>query len=146
MVYNYSILVAKYLRAAHFQHKSMTTDRNFINYLLELLAPLDGVSAKRMFGGYGLFRDGLMFALVSDDTLYFKADDQSAARFTERELEPFTYSKAGKPMQMSYYRAPEETMDSSEEMCEWARLAYEAALRASMRVSKAKRQPKRSSR
>lgn len=124
----------------------MTTDRDFINYLLELLAPLDGVSAKRMFGGYGLFRDGLMFGLVADDTLYFKVDEQNLARFTERELEPFTYSKAGKPMQMSYYRAPEETMDSSDEMCDWARLAYEAARRAAIRTPKAKRQPKRSSR
>lgn len=122
----------------------MTTDRDFINYLLELLAPLDGVSAKRMFGGYGLFRDGLMFALVADDTLYFKADEQTRARFTERELEPFTYDKAGKLMQMSYYRAPEETMDSSDEMGEWARLAYEAALRAAARAPKTKRQPKRS--
>ncbi|MCE7988479.1 MAG: TfoX family protein [Caldilinea sp. CFX5] len=124
----------------------MTTDRDFINYLLELLAPLDGVSAKRMFGGYGLFRDGLMFGLVADDTLYFKVDEQTAARFIERELEPFTYSKAGKPMQMSYYRAPEETMDSSDEMCDWARLAYDAARRASTHPPKAKRQPKRSSR
>lgn len=127
----------------------MTTDRDFINYLLELLAPLDGVSAKRMFGGYGLFRDGLMFALVADDTLYFKTDDQSVIRFTERELEPFTYIKAGKPMAMSYYRAPEETMDSSDDMCEWATVAYEVARRASnraaMRTPKAKRQPKRSS-
>ena len=122
----------------------MTTDRDFINYLLELLAPLDGVSAKRMFGGYGLFRDGLMFGLVADDTLYFKTDEQSVARFTERELEPFTYSKAGKPMQMSYYRAPEETMDSSDDMCEWARLAYAAALRAPKAKPKATRQPKRS--
>lgn len=123
----------------------MMTDRDFINYLLELLAPLDGVSAKRMFGGYGLFRDGLMFGLVADDTLYFKVDEQSVVRFTERELEPFTYSKAGKPMQMSYYRAPEETMDSSEEMCEWASVAYAAARRSANRAPKAKRQSKRSS-
>lgn len=124
----------------------MTTERDFINYLLELLAPLDGVRAKRMFGGYGLFRAGLMFGLVSDDTLYFKVDDQCVARFTERALEPFTYMKAGKPMQMSYYRAPEETLDNSEEMCEWARLAYETALRAAMRTPQAKQQSKRSSR
>lgn len=126
----------------------MTTNRDFMDYLLELLTPLDGVSAKRMFGGYGLFRDGLMFALVSDDTLYFKTDDQSVVRFTERELEPFTYIKAGKPMAMSYYRAPEETMDSSDDMCDWATVAYDAARRASnraaMRTAKAKRQPKRS--
>lgn len=120
----------------------MTTKRDFVDYLLELLAPLDGVSAKRMFGGYGLFRHGLMFGLVTDETAYFKVDDQSVARFTERELEPFTYLKAGKTMQMSYYRAPEETMDDSETMCEWAMLAYEAALR----VPKAKRQSKRSNR
>jgi DNA transformation protein and related proteins len=120
----------------------MTTERDFVDYLLELLAPLDGVSAKRMFGGYGLFRGGLMFGLVSNHTLYLKVDGQTEARFMERDLEAFTYLKAGQERRMSYYRAPEETLDNSEVMCEWATLAHDAALRA----PKARRQPKRSER
>ena len=108
----------------------MATDSGFIDYLRELLEPLDGVTFKRMFGSYGVFRHGLMFALISADTLYFKADEQNKAEFTARDLEPFTYMKADKPMPLAYYRAPEETLDNSDDMCEWAEKAYQAALRA----------------
>ncbi len=107
----------------------MSTDRAFVDYLLELLEPLPGVTAKRMFGGYGLFRAGLMFGLVADSTLYFKVDDANRAHFTERELLPFTYEAKGKPMTMSYYEAPGEVLDNSDDMVEWAEIAYGAALR-----------------
>lgn len=108
----------------------MSTEREFVEYIVELLLPLEGIRAKRMFGGYGLFRDGLMFGLIAGSTLYFKTDSQNLAHFTARELEPFTYPKAGKVVQMSYYRAPEEAFDNSETMCEWAEIAYQAARRA----------------
>lgn len=119
----------------------MSTDRAFVTYLLELLAPLDGIMAKRMFGSYGLFRDGLMFAIVADDTLYFKTDSQTLAPFIERELEPFTFFKKGEEIRTSYYRAPAEALDDSEEMCAWAAVAHQVALRA----VKPKRKSKRSS-
>ncbi len=108
----------------------MATERDFVDYLLELLLPIEGITAKRMFGSYGLFRDGLMFALVADNTLYLKTDSQSRAQFTTRDLEPFTYLRQGKPMQLSYYCAPVEAIDNSENLCEWAEMAYQTALRA----------------
>lgn len=116
----------------------MSNEHDFVNYLLELLSPMAAIRAKRMFGGYGIFRDGLMFGLVADATLYFKVADQSRAHFVERGLETFTYVKEGKMMHMSYYRAPEEALDSSEGMGEWAELAYQAAVRA----QKPKRKPR----
>lgn len=117
----------------------MSTERAFVTYLLELLAPLAGTTAKRMFGSYGLFHDGLMFAIVSDDTLYFKTDDQTRAPFIERELEPFTFFKKGEEIRTSYYRAPEEALDNSEEMCTWAAQAQQVAQRAVKPTRKAKR-------
>ncbi|MBV7328071.1 TfoX/Sxy family protein [Chloroflexi bacterium TSY] len=108
----------------------MSADAEFVDYLMELLESVEGVTRKRMFGGYGLFRDGLMFGLVADSTLYFKVDDQNRDRFVERDLDPFTYDKKGKPMKMSYYRAPEEVLDNSDDMVEWADIAYQAAVRA----------------
>ena len=108
----------------------MATDRAFVDYLLELLEPLPGITAKRMFGGYGLFRDGLMFGLVADSTLYFKVDDQNRALFEARELTPFIYEAKGKPVTMSYYEAPGEVLDNSDDMVEWAEIAYRATLRA----------------
>ena len=118
----------------------MANDSGFIEHLRELLDPVDGVTFKRMFGGYGIFRHGLMFALIDDDTLYFKVDEQNKGEFTARELGPFVYMKADKPMPMSYYRAPEETLDNSDDMVEWAESAYQAAVRA--QKSKPKKAPK----
>jgi len=88
-----------------------------------------------MFGGYGVYRDGLMFALVADDVLYLKADESTLGHFVEAGLPPFDYDKGGKRIRMSYYAAPDEIFDDPEQAREWADRAYEAALRA----SKAKR-------
>jgi DNA transformation protein and related proteins len=119
----------------------MPINNGFVEYLLELLQPLPGVTAKRMFGGYGLFRDGLMFGLVADDTLYLKVDEQNRTDFTSRDLGPFVYQKDGKPMPMSYYQAPGEALDNSDDMCQWAENAYQAAVRAA--VAKPKKPRKR---
>jgi DNA transformation protein len=101
----------------------------FVEYLHEVLAGFGPVTSRRMFGGHGIYHEGLMFALVADDELYLKTDDHSAAAFSERGLEPFTYVKNGKAMQMSYRRAPEEIFDDQDCAREWAILAYESALR-----------------
>jgi DNA transformation protein len=111
----------------------------FVDYLLELLAPMPGVTAKRMFGGYGLFRAGLMFGLVAGDVLYLKVDETSLPDFIERELTPFVYMKEGKPTTLSYYQAPGEALDNEEEMVAWAEKAYAAAVRAAERKPRPKR-------
>lgn len=100
-----------------------------VDYLLELLEPLGQVSARKMFGGYGIYHQGLMIGLVADDTLYLKVDEQIRAAFTAAGSEPFVYHKRGKPYSMSYYRAPESALDETDELCRWARLAYAAAVR-----------------
>lgn len=115
----------------------------FVDYLLELLAGLPGVTARRMFGGHGLFRDGLMFGLVSDEALYLKVDAESMGDFTARGLGPFVYEKNGKPMPMSYYQAPDEALDNPDEMAAWAEKAFAAAVRA--QTSKPQRKRKRES-
>lgn len=102
----------------------------FHDYLKEALQEFGEVTIRRMFGGAGVFRDGLMFGLIADDVLYFKVDDASRAAFEAEECAPFTYVKKGKPSSMNYYRVPERLYDDDEEMCEWARAAYSTALRA----------------
>ncbi len=108
----------------------MNSDQGFVYYLLELLDPLDGITAKRMFGGHGIFRYGLMFGLVTDATLYLKVDKENVEDFTSRGLEPFTYVKNGKPMAMSYREAPADVLDNTENMQRWADSAYRAVQRA----------------
>ncbi len=102
----------------------------FVTHVLDLLEPLGPVSARRMFGGYGIYLDRLMFALVASDTLYLKVDDESRGEFEAAGLEPFRYAKKGKTYQMSYHAAPEDALEYAEWLREWERKAVDAAMRA----------------
>jgi len=102
----------------------------FVDNLSEVFDSFGSVSSKRMFGGYGIYHDGLMFGLVADDILYLKADKESELIFTEQGLYPFEYEKNGRKMKMSFYLAPEEIFDDPGVAKEWGVRAFEAALRS----------------
>lgn len=101
----------------------------FIDYVMELLGPFGTVRTRRMFGGYGVYLDGLMFAIVSQDTLYLKADEMNRVEFEQAGCESFGYARKGKRATLNFFRTPEEAMESPELMLPWARTAYAAALR-----------------
>lgn len=111
----------------------------FVDSLAEVFAQFGAISAKRMFGGYGIYHDNLIFGLVADDVLYFRADENSSADFRQRGLSPFEYEKGGKKIRMSYYTAPEEIFDAPEQAREWATLAFDAALRAKKSKTKGRK-------
>ncbi len=121
---------------------------DFANHCMELLAPLGPVLARRMFGGFGLYVDGLFVAIISRDELYLKADAASQARYVDAGCEPFRYAKSGKDGQqevasLNYFRPPEETLESPALMLPWGRLAMEAALRSANAKPKASTAKKR---
>lgn len=101
----------------------------FIRYLVDELALLGPVMAKRMFGGWGIFCDGLMFCLVADDSLYIKADDHNRQRFESAGCEKFGYMKKDKRHYLSYYLCPADAFDDAEVLQDWAREGLAAALR-----------------
>ena len=106
----------------------MPASAEFCEFLTEQLAGFGPVEIKRMFGGAGLFRDGLMFALVADDVLFFKVDEENTGAFEAEDLPHFTYTtKKGDKGLMSYRRAPERCLDDADDMTEWARAAFDAA-------------------
>ena len=111
-------------------------DDGLIVHLLDLFKPMDGVRARRMFGGHGVFKNGLMFAIVVDDVLYLKADSRTKPAFKARGLPPFVYRSRGKDVALSYHRAPEECLDDSAALCAWSEDAYGAALRARKRKTR----------
>ena len=108
----------------------MSAEADFIEYLVESLNPLGPVRARKMFGGFGIFLDELMFGLVSKNVFYLKVDDKNRSDFETRGLGPFTYPRKGKEYSMSYYEVPHEAIDDAEQLCKWAQKAYDAALRA----------------
>jgi DNA transformation protein len=103
---------------------------DFVDYVMELLGPFGTVGARRMFGGHGVYLDGLMFALLFEDTLYLKADEMNRIEFEQAGCEIFSYARKGRPTTLNFFRAPEDAMESPELMLPWARTAYAAALRA----------------
>ena len=112
-------------------------EKEFVAYLLELMQPMGPITARSMFGGHGIFLESRMFALVAEGVLYLKTNDSTALNFQDKGLEAFTYEKNGKPYKMSYYQAPEDALEDSELMVEWARQAYQVAMSAATKKSKA---------
>ena len=108
----------------------------FIRYLQEVFELFGPISARRMFGGYDIYHQGLMFGLVADDTLYLKADAENVGYFHELEQAPVEYHKQGKVMKMSYYLAPDEIMDDREQAALWAQRSFAAAVRGKKPVKK----------
>jgi DNA transformation protein len=102
----------------------------FVEYLDEVFRLFGPIHSKRMFGGYGVYHQGLMIGLVADDTLYLKVDSLSSPHFTEAGSSPFMYTKNGRAMKMSYSTAPIEILDDPEAAKTWATRAYEAAVRS----------------
>ena len=101
----------------------------FTDHLAEFFEAFGPVTVRRMFGGHGIYRDGIMFGLVADDALYLKADDGNRAMFESCGLPRFEYAKQGRTITVSYYLAPPEALEDPKILAEWARPAFEAALR-----------------
>lgn len=107
-------------------------NNQFVDYVLELLVLLGGVSSRAMFGGHGIYKDGICFAIIAYDVLYLKVDEKNRADFEALGLMPFVYTgkAGGKPIRMSYHQCPEDALENPGVMKQWAGSGYAAALRA----------------
>ena len=116
----------------------MVASDSFAEFLRGELASLGHITMRRMFGKTGVFCDGLMLGIVSDDALYFRVDDHNRAVFKESEaLPPLNYVKKGSTIDLAFWRAPERLLDEPDELLAWAR----AALAAARRVAAKKERP-----
>jgi len=121
----------------------VSTSSEFLEFITEQMVDFGPVSVRRMFGGAGIFRDGLMFALVINEVLYFKADAQTQPAFEAEGLGPFTYATKNHPRTvMSYWRAPALCLDDSDEMTRWCREAFTVALRSAKPPAKPRKRLK----
>ena len=104
-----------------------------VEFIHDLFEPFGAVSVRRMFGGAGLFADGVMFGLVSGGQIYLKADATTVICFEREQCEPFEYStKNGKRALTSYWRLPDRLYDDADELAQWARRALAAARRGAV--------------
>ncbi len=112
----------------------------FVEHIGELLTPYSEFRAKRMFGGHGIYVDGRFVALVADDVLYLKVDDENREAFEKAGMGPFLFrSKDGKESSMSYYQCPEEAFARPATMKPWVDLAIGAARRQEQKKNSRKK-------
>jgi DNA transformation protein len=97
----------------------VTVSDEFLEFVLDQFSSWGGVTARKMFGGAGLYRDGKMFGLVADDVAYLKVDDSNRERFIEADSGPFK-PYPDKPGTMPYYEIPAEVLEQPDLLAEWA--------------------------
>ena len=123
----------------------MAVSRAQLAFAEELFGPL-GVSSRRMFGGAGLYAEGVMFGAVMDDVIYLKADDALRADLAAEGSEPWVYTypsgpRAGEAMEMGYMTLPDSALDEPDAACAWGRRALDVALRANAGKPAKRRKP-----
>ena len=108
----------------------MVASETYAEFLREQLAPLGHVTLRRMFGKSGVFCDGVMLGMVTDNTLYFRVDELNRETFKEAASSPpLNYRKGGETIDLAFWRVPERLMDEPDELVDWARAALAAARR-----------------
>lgn len=117
----------------------MKKKSEFLDYVLDCLSGLEGISSRAMFGGYGIYCEGLVFAIVVDDVLYFKVADNNRKDYEEVGSKPFTYEAKGATATMSYYELPESVLTDRRELGAWVKKALAAHAAKSRKSAPKKR-------
>ena len=109
---------------------TMSRSGEFVDFVMEQMSFVDGLRVRAMFGGHSVYQNDCIFAIIADDTLYFKVDAVTRGEFEAKGLRPFTYVARDKIATMQYFEAPPEVFEEPVAMRSWVQKAYEAALRA----------------
>lgn len=106
----------------------MAVSSDYLDFVLEQLAPLGVLKSRKMFGGVGLYANDLFFAVIDDDVLYLKGDESLKADFEAAGSVAFRpFGPEDKPM--AYWTAPAEALDDGDLLVAWARRSLEVAAR-----------------
>ncbi len=100
---------------------------DYLNYVLERLDPIGQITARAMFGGFGLYHRGVIFGLVAYDELYFKVGENNIMEYKALNSSPFIYPGKHKPVTMSYWRLPEPVLEDDERLKTWVMAACKAS-------------------
>lgn len=102
------------------------SNEDYKDYILDQLRLLDGISVRRMFGGYGFYLNGKFFAILSGDQLYFKTNKETREKYENKGSVPFQPSS--KQKLKNYYEVPPEIVEDLHELKEWAEEAASLSL------------------
>lgn len=116
----------------------MSVSDAFRDYVVEQLARLGGVTVKRMFGGAGLYHEGLFFAVMDDDQLFFKVDDATRPKYEAAGSGPFAPMPDAGPMR-GYYDVPPDVLEDRAKLVDWARDAVAVARTAKKKPARSRK-------
>jgi len=125
----------------------MAVSSEYLQYVLEQLSGLGSVTARRMFGGVGLYQDQRFFGIITSDTLYFKVDDSNRQDYVARGMDAFRPYPDKPHVSMSYFEVPANTLEDPDECAAWARKSVAlAAVKPHTARNKSKLKPTRAPR
>jgi DNA transformation protein len=116
------------IEARHLDNYHMAVSGSYRDFVLEQLGRVAPVTAKRMFGGVGIYSQGLFFALIAQDRLYFKVDDATRPDFEQLGMEPFR--PFGEDWAMGYYEVPADIVEDAMQLAPWMKKAIDVAATA----------------
>ena len=109
----------------------MARDVEYHEFVMdEILSGISGIHSRPMFGGWGIYKEGVFFALIADGQLYFKADASNKKDFEELGSELFIYEAKGKSISLSYWLLPEEIMTDKQKIAEWVDKSVMASIKS----------------
>ena len=109
----------------------MGVSAEYRTFVTDLFVPFGEVTVRAMFGGDGIYHQGLMFGLIADEQIYLKVDAENRCDFEDMDLPPFLFERGdGKQITMSYYLIPDALYDDADSLAQWAERAFAAARRA----------------
>src|SRR6266851_586115 len=119
----------------------MPVSEEYLDYVVDQLGCLGEVTAKRMFGGVGLYRDGFFFGLIAGDALYFKVDDENRSDYEAAGAKAFQpYGEES--YSMGYYEVPVDVLEDVDKLRGWASGAVSATERNAQQTTTTKRTKK----
>lgn len=107
------------------------TSSGYANYILDLLLPQGNIKVRKMFGGFGIYKNNIFFALIANNILYFKVDSANQSDYESFGSKPFSYAnKNNKIISLSYWEVPIDILENRDRLEEWVDNAIQAARRA----------------
>jgi DNA transformation protein and related proteins len=113
---------------------TMPAKDRFVEFCIEQFAPLGRIDSRYMFGGWCLYCNGAVFALIADGSLFLKADTHNMPEFEARGLPAFR-PFPDKPDTMKYFQAPPEIFEDDDALRHWGGAAIAASLRTKKKKS-----------
>jgi len=115
----------------------MSANDEILEILIDALGRAGSVRGRRMFGGVGVYCDGIFFAIIDDGAIYLKTSDETRPRFEAERSRAFSYmTKNGSAELHSYWLLPERLLDDAEELREWASASVAAAKHAASQTKR----------